>query len=116
MAFARNQSEAELLQGLLTESGIPSVLKRSRGFDAPEFLSAGPHDVYVNADHAQRAKEVLADTLVETESEERAEMDEESALRQDPMTGRSSPGRLALWLAVALIAAFLLVWILWELA
>ena len=30
VAFARNQAEAEMIQGLLLEAGIPSVLKRSR--------------------------------------------------------------------------------------
>jgi hypothetical protein len=42
VGFARNQSEAELMQGLLLEEGIPSFLKRSRGFDVPDFLAAGP--------------------------------------------------------------------------
>ena len=30
-----------MIQGLLAEAGMPSVLKRSFGFDAPDFLSAG---------------------------------------------------------------------------
>src|SRR3954470_6336703 len=67
VAFARNQSEAELLQGLLLDSGIPSVLKRSGGFDNPDFLSAGPHDVWVNVQHEEEAKRVLAETMVADE-------------------------------------------------
>src|SRR3954469_18486019 len=59
VAFARNQVEAEMLQGLLSEASIPSVLKRSFGFDNPDFLSSGPRDVMVNAGGAQRAKDVL---------------------------------------------------------
>ena len=35
-----------MIQGLLLEGGIPSVLKRAGGFDAPEFMAAGPHDVW----------------------------------------------------------------------
>src|SRR5215213_11521676 len=70
VAFARNQAEAEMLQGLLAESGIPSVLKRSFGFDNPDFLSSGPRDVMVNAGDAQRAKNVLAETMIEEEGDE----------------------------------------------
>src|SRR3954451_1441452 len=33
VAGASNQSEAEFLQGLLLEEGVPSTLRRSRGFD-----------------------------------------------------------------------------------
>ncbi|HWI75100.1 MAG TPA: hypothetical protein VNT55_24265, partial [Baekduia sp.] len=33
VAAGRNQSEAELIQGLLLEEGVPSMLKRSAGFD-----------------------------------------------------------------------------------
>src|SRR3954453_19058642 len=75
VAFARNQSEAEMLQGLLSEAGIPSVLKRSGGFDPPEFLAAGPRDVMVNSEQAQKARGVLADTMIEDEGDERAELE-----------------------------------------
>src|SRR3954466_15432225 len=81
VAFARNQAEAEMIQGLLLEGGIPSVLKRSRGFDAPEFMAAGPHDVMVDSGHAHKAKTLLADTITENESDEEAELREEARLR-----------------------------------
>src|SRR3712207_8208545 len=42
VAGGRNQAEAELIQGLLLEWGVPSVLRRSPGFDVPDFLAAGP--------------------------------------------------------------------------
>ena len=57
-----------MLQGLLSEAGIPSVLKRSFGFDNPDFLASGPRDVMVNAAAAQRAREVLAETMIEDEA------------------------------------------------
>ena len=38
VAGGRNQAEAELIQGLLLEEGVPSVLRRSAGFDVPDFL------------------------------------------------------------------------------
>ena len=47
IAAARNQPEAELLQGLLLEEGIPSMVRRSGGFDVPDFLASGPRDVLV---------------------------------------------------------------------
>ena len=59
VAWARNQAEAELIQGLLLEWGVPSVLRRSAGFDVPDFLAAGPRDVLVPAAGAQTAHEVL---------------------------------------------------------
>jgi hypothetical protein len=115
VAFARNQSEAELLQGLLLESGVPSVLKRSGGFDNPDFLVAGPHDVWVNAHHAAEAKQILAETMVagEDEGEERAELEQERRLARGESAG-PSPGRLALWVLIAAIAAVILIWILYK--
>jgi hypothetical protein len=59
VAGGRNQAEAELIQGLLLEWGVPSVLRRSAGFDVPDFLAAGPRDVMVPAAGAQTAHEVL---------------------------------------------------------
>ena len=46
-AWARNQAEAEIIQGLLLEEGIPSLARRSGGFDVPDFLAAGPRDILV---------------------------------------------------------------------
>jgi hypothetical protein len=113
VAFARNQAEAEMLQGLLTEAGIPSVLKRSMGFDNPDFLAAGPHDVMVNSESAPRAREVLAGTMLESEDEERAELTGAVAGRGG---GDSSPARLALWVGVAFLGAVILVWVLYQLS
>jgi hypothetical protein len=59
VAWASNQAEGELIQGLLLEEGIPSVLRRSRGFDVPDFLAAGPRDIVVPVSGVERAREVL---------------------------------------------------------
>jgi hypothetical protein len=56
---ARNQSEAELLQGMLLEEGVPSLMRRSGGFDVPDFLAAGPRDLLVPQGGADVAREVL---------------------------------------------------------
>lgn len=114
VAFARNQAEAEMLQGLLGEAGIPSVLKRSFGFDNPDFLSSGPRDVMVNAGDAQPARDLLAETMVEDERDEVAELEGERRLARGE-TGGPSPGRLALWILAVAAAGFLLLWVLYQL-
>jgi len=113
VAFARTQPEAEMLQGLLTEAGIPSMLKRSGGFDNPEFLPNGPRDVLVRADSAKRAREVLADVMIEDERDEATELEEERRLARGE-TGVTSAGRLAFWLIAAVVAGFLLIWLLYQ--
>ena len=62
VAAARHQAEAEFLQGLLLEEGIPSMLRRSGGFDVPDFLAAGPRDVLVPQSGALAAREALGTT------------------------------------------------------
>jgi hypothetical protein len=114
VGFGRNQAEAEMLQGLLAEAGIPSVLKRTMGFDAPEFFASGPHDVWVNLDDAERARQVLAETMMDSERDEVAELEEERRLARGE-TGITSPARLAFWLGIAAVGAFLLVWLLYQL-
>jgi Putative prokaryotic signal transducing protein len=115
VAFGRNRVEAEMLQGLLAEAGIPSVLKRSMGFDNPDFLAGGPHDVWVNEGAVERAREVLAETMIESEDEERAELEEQRRLARGE-TGVISPGQLAFWLIAAVVGAFLLVLVLYQLS
>ena len=56
---ARNQAEAELLQGMLLEEGVPSMARRSGGFDVPDFLASGPRDILVPASGADAARDVL---------------------------------------------------------
>ena len=59
VAGARNQVEADFIQGLLMEEGIPSMQRRARGFDVPDFLAAGPRDVLVPASGVPAARDVL---------------------------------------------------------
>jgi hypothetical protein len=63
VAGGRNQAEAEFIQGMLLEEGVPSILRRSAGFDVPDFLAAGPRDVMV----PQAGAEVARDVLLEAE-------------------------------------------------
>jgi hypothetical protein len=59
VAIGRQLPEAELIQNLLLEEGVPSTLRRTRGFDVPEMLAAGPRDVLVPASGVATAREVL---------------------------------------------------------
>jgi hypothetical protein len=60
VAYAFNLAEAELIQGLLRQEHIPSMLQRNGGFDVPDLIAAGPRDVLVPVSQADRARELLA--------------------------------------------------------
>ena len=62
VAGGRNQVEAELIQNLLLEEGVPSVLRRAAGFDVPDFLAAGPRDVLVPEAGVAIARDVLLES------------------------------------------------------
>jgi hypothetical protein len=62
VARGTTQAEAELIQGLLRSEGVPSVLRRTAGFDVPEFLLAGPRDVLVAEAHVGRARQTLGES------------------------------------------------------
>jgi hypothetical protein len=113
VGYGRSQIEAEMLQGLLTESGIPSVLKRTIGFDTPEFLASGPHDVLVNRRDVEQAREALADTMLERPGDEATELEEERRLARGE-TGVVSPGRLAFWILAVAIGGCILAWLLYQ--
>ena len=101
VAGARNQTEGEFIQGLLLEEGVPSMLRRSAGFDVPDFLAAGPRDVLVPQAAVEAAREVLL----------------QAELIGEEQPGRPvAPGRLLVGLLVALAIGALLVWLLGELA
>ena len=62
VAAAPDESIALLMDGVLKDAGIPSLIQRAAGFDAPDFLAAGPRDVLVPASLVQEAKQILEDT------------------------------------------------------
>jgi hypothetical protein len=59
VGWARNQAEAEMMEGLLLEQGIPSLVRRTGGADVPDFLAAGPREILVPATGAALARELL---------------------------------------------------------
>jgi uncharacterized protein YbaR (Trm112 family) len=95
VAWARNEPEGEFIQGLLLEEGVPSMLRRSAGFDVPDFLAGGPRDVMVPISGAQTAREVLLQADV---------------IRPESSSRPVDPKRLLLGLLVALAIGALLVW------
>jgi hypothetical protein len=102
VAHAGNQPEAEFIQGLLLEEGVPSLTRRSAGFDVPDFLAAGPRDVLVPQSGVATAREVLLAAEIISEAR--------------PGESGTRPGRLLIGLLVALALGALLVWLLYELS
>jgi hypothetical protein len=60
VAWAPNPPEAELLQGILRDAGIPSMARRSGAGFEPDFLATGPREILVAEPEAERARQVLA--------------------------------------------------------
>jgi Putative prokaryotic signal transducing protein len=82
VAGAQNGAEAEMIQGILLEEGIPSMQQRSLGSDVPDFLVAGRRDVMVPESGAQAAREALAWDMAE----------EKGSPGEEGTGGETSPG------------------------
>jgi hypothetical protein len=100
VAMARNLAEAEFIQALLLEERIPSLLRRTAGFDVPDFLAAGPRDVLVRESSALSAREVLLQAEIIS--------DDPPSRERVPV----SPGRLLGGILIALAAGAVVVWLL----
>ncbi|MBX5441774.1 MAG: hypothetical protein IRZ32_09635 [Solirubrobacteraceae bacterium] len=96
VAGAANQAEAEFIQALLLEAGVPSTVRRAAGFDVPDFLAAGPRDVLVAASGVDVARDVLLQS------------DLERVVARRP--AGPSPARLALVLLAGLVLLALIAW------
>jgi putative signal transducing protein len=72
LAFVKDEIEGEMLRGLLESVGIPSMV-RSAGVDGRSIAQpllnpeGGPGHLLVRAEHAEEARTLLAETLVEDE-------------------------------------------------
>lgn len=62
VASAPNEPMALLMQGLLHNKDIPVLVQRATGFDAPEFLAAGPRELMVPEPDLDEARQILEDT------------------------------------------------------
>ncbi|HEY5188307.1 MAG TPA: hypothetical protein VII87_04680 [Solirubrobacteraceae bacterium] len=97
VAGAQNLAEAEFIQGLLLEEGVPSLLRRSAGFDVPDMLAAGPRDVLVPEAGVLTAREVLL---------------EAELISVEPVPARPvAPARLLAGIVAALVLGALAVWL-----
>lgn len=101
VAGGRNQAEAELIQNLLLEEGIPSIVRRTAGFDVPDYLAGGPRDVLVAESAVRAAREML--------------LEADLAPQQLPQSGDRRAARTAAVAVAILAAAALLVYVLWLL-
>lgn len=100
VAWTRNQAEAELIEGMLLEEGIPSLLRRPPGFDVPDFMAAGPRDVLVARSGLEAAREVLGPAWLPGRRDT-------GAPAAPPGTPRATRLAAALLLGVALLAVVL---------
>lgn len=94
MAVVRNLAEGELVQGILLEEGIPSILRRTGGFDVPDMIAAGPRDVMVPESGVEAARALLASDVMGLEAEPADELGED-------------PNRFAFKLAAGMLAGLL---------
>ena len=97
---ARTLADGEMIQSILLDNGIPSMLRRARGFDVPDFLAAGPRDVLVPESGYEAARELLAGSDMLTVEP-----------APEGLPGVGSPARLALGLIAAVAIAALIVYL-----
>jgi pimeloyl-ACP methyl ester carboxylesterase len=97
---ARSLADGEMIQSILLDNGIPSMLRRARGFDVPDFLAAGPRDVLVPESGYEAARELLAGSELLT-----------IETPPDRLPGIGSPARLAVGLIAAVGIAAVIVYL-----
>jgi len=68
-AVAQNQPECEMLIAMLRDHGIPAFYGRTRGFDVPDMLAAGPRDILVPAHLELEARAVVQPILDDLEGD-----------------------------------------------
>jgi hypothetical protein len=59
LTSAGNLVEAEMIAAFLAEDGIRCLIRRTAGFDVPDFLAAGPRELFVRADEHERARSLV---------------------------------------------------------
>jgi hypothetical protein len=97
---AHSLSDGELIQSILLDHGIPSLLRRTRGFDVPDFLAGGPRDVLVPESGYEAARDLLAGSDLLT-----------AEPKPEKLPGVGSPARLAVGLIGAVAVAALVVYV-----
>jgi hypothetical protein len=99
---ASSSADGEMIQGILLDHGIPSLLRRTRGFDLPEFMAGGPRDVLVPESGYEAARDLLRGAkLLSGEAP------------PGSLPGIGSPLRLAVGILIAVAVAALVVFLLY---
>jgi hypothetical protein len=82
---AASATEADVIQSLLQDAGIESVLQRAIG--GPEWGPSGGQTVYVQRADLERAREVLAAGEAAVSDEELARLSDQAGREQGPAEG-----------------------------
>ncbi|MGK2954576.1 MAG: DUF2007 domain-containing protein [Solirubrobacterales bacterium] len=61
VAFADNKTEAELIQGILREEGIPSITRKPNGTFLTDLFGIGAREILVPAAAEEKAGKILED-------------------------------------------------------
>jgi hypothetical protein len=102
VARVRNQVEADFVQALLLDAGVPSFVRRAPGYDVPDFLAAGPRDVLV----PQSGEDVARDMLLDHEPTPTPTAAAAAAARAYP-----APARVLAGLLLGLLFVGLVIWL-----
>jgi hypothetical protein len=121
VAFGKDRTEAELIHGLLENAGIPSLLEQAGlNVDGPALgfglaargFGGGPQRVMVRSDQAERARSLLAETLVADEEASLPDLANAKYLEAN-QGGRARDygvvgayGRAILWSVLAMAVVF----------
>jgi|GEM_PF-6796623 len=69
VAFASNRTEADLVQAILKEHGIPSLTKKPNGTFLTDLFGIGAREIVVPASAETEAKRILEDLEEPPENE-----------------------------------------------
>ena len=100
---ARNPTEAQLMQSVLLDAGIPSIDRPTRAFDILDLLAVGPRDILVAAHAIDEAR-----TLLGVEAPV-------APVGSTPVAFSEAPSRLLAKVVVAFAGGAGLAWALWQL-
>jgi len=59
LTWTANLMEAEMIAGLLEQDEIKVLIRRPIGMDVPDFLAAGPRELFVDDAHYEAAAECV---------------------------------------------------------
>jgi len=69
VAFANNVAEADLVQGILREDGIPSITRKPNGTFLTDLFGIGAREILVPAAAEERARDLLKSLEIDSDDE-----------------------------------------------